>query len=89
MTYNNLEDYNSLLNYTVDDFTPSGNLCDSKDNGEMLHQTPLQELFNLRWYMQHLIDESGYDYYYLYYLDNPLSEHNWMLSRSQGTFNDP
>ena len=25
--YNKLEDLNSLLNFTVDDFTPSGNLC--------------------------------------------------------------
>ena len=49
-----LEDFNSLLNFTVDDFTPSGNLCYYKDNGEMLHNTPLKELFNLRWYIQHL-----------------------------------
>ena len=42
------------------------------------NQTPLQELFNLRWHIQHLIDESqsdddddGFD--------NPLSEDNWML----------
>ena len=68
--FNKLEDFNSLLNYTVDDFTSSGNLCYSKHNGEILRKTPLQELFNLRWYVQHLRDESGYDYDY--YLDNPL-----------------
>ena len=44
--YNKLEDFNSLLNLTVDDFTLSGNLCYSNDNGEILHQTPLQELLN-------------------------------------------
>ena len=38
----------------------------------------MQELFNLRWYIQHLIDESGYEYYDDY-LDNHLGEDNWML----------
>ena len=51
--FNKLENFNSLLNYTIDDFTPSGNLGHFKENGEILHQTPLQELFNLRWYIQH------------------------------------
>ena len=37
-----------------------------------MHQTPLHELFNLRWYIQHLIDESGDE------LENPLHEENWM-----------
>ena len=74
--FNKLEDFHSLLNYTVDDFTPSGNLCYYKDNGEALHQTPLQELFNLRWYSQHLTYESGYDYDDDYF---SLSEENWML----------
>ena len=77
--FNKLEDFNSMLNYTVDDFTPSGNRCYSKDKGEMLHQTPLKELFNLRCHIQHLIDQNGYDYDDYYYLDNPLSEDNWML----------
>ena len=43
---------------------------------------PLQELFNLRWYIQHLIDQSGYDYGY-YYLDNPLNEDNLMLQTNR------
>ena len=46
--FNKLEDFNSLLNYTDDDFTPTGNLCYSNDNGERLHHTPLQEVINLR-----------------------------------------
>ena len=60
--FNKLEDFNSLLNYTDDDFIPSGKLCYSNDNGEKLHHTPLQELYNLRWYIQHLIDENGYEH---------------------------
>ena len=60
------------MNYTIDDFTPSSILCYINENGEILHQTPLHELFNLRWYIQHLIDESGDEF------ENPLSEENWM-----------
>ena len=60
--FNKLEDVNSLLNLTVEDFSSSGNPCYYKDNGEMLPNTPLKELYNLRWYTQNLIDESGYDY---------------------------
>ena len=70
-------------NFNVDDFTLSGNLCYSKDNGERLHHTHLQELFNLRWYIQHLIDERGYDDDDDDYLDNPLSEDNWMLQTNR------
>ena len=55
--FNRLEDFNSLLNYTDDDFTPCGYLCYTNDNGEKLHHIPMQELYNLRWYNQHLIDE--------------------------------
>ena len=62
IVFNKLEDFNSLLNYTDDDFTPTGNLCYSNDNGEILHITPVQEFYNLGWYIQHLIDESGYEY---------------------------
>ena len=69
---NKLKNFNSLLNYTSDDFTPSGNLYDINENGEILHQTLLHELFNLRWYIQHLIDESGDE------IENPLIEENWM-----------
>ena len=44
VTVNKLEIFNSLLNYTIDDSTPSGNLCYINENDEILHQTPLQEL---------------------------------------------
>ena len=45
------EDFNSLLKYTVDDFTPIGNLCYINENGQMLPTTTLQEFYNLRWYI--------------------------------------
>ena len=82
--YNKLEDFNSLLNYTNEDFKPhgGGNLSYYKENGDsvvkMMSTTPLQILENLRWYSQHLIHESGY----LYDADEsnyPLSEDKWML----------
>ena len=41
-------------------------------HGEILHHTPLREVFNLRWYIQHLIDESEDE------TQNPPSEENWM-----------
>ena len=82
--YNKLEDFNSLLNYTEEDFIPHGHgkLSFYKENGDsvvkMMSPTPLQGLINLRWYIQHLIHESGY----LYDDDEssyPLSEDKWML----------
>ena len=89
MQHNKLEDFNSLLNFNVDDFTSSGSLCCYKDNGEsvvkMLPTTPQQELQNLRWYIQHLIDESGYDYDDDDDLYNPPSEDNW-TSQTRGKF---
>ena len=50
----------------------------------MMSSTPLQMLENLRWYIQHLIHESGY----LYDDDEsnyPLSEDRWML-QTHGKF---
>ena len=52
-------------------------LSENKDTTSKI-VSPLQELINLRWYIQHLILESGY----LYDDDEsnyPLSEDNWML----------
>ena len=88
--YNKLEDFNSSLNYTDDDFIPHGRskLSYYKENCDsvvkMMSPTPLQELINLRWYIQHLIHESGYLYddgesnYH-------LSEDKWML-QTHGKF---
>ena len=70
--FNKLEDFNSILNYTIDDFTPSGNLSYINQHGDILHHTALREVFNLRCYIQHLMDENEDQH------ENPLSEENWM-----------
>ena len=72
MIFSKLENFNSILNYTIDDFTPSGNLSYMNQHGDILHHTPLREVFNLRCYIQHLMDESEDE------TQNPLSEENWM-----------
>ena len=46
--------------------------------------TPLQELQNIRKYIQNLMDESDYDPEDPDF-DHPLSEHNW-LSQTRGKF---
>ena len=88
--YNKLEDFNSLLKYTDEDLIPHGvgKLSFYKENGDsvvkLMSPTPLQELINLRWYIQHLIHESGY----LYDDDEsnyPLSEDKCML-QTHGKF---
>ena len=70
--FNKLENFNSILNYTIDDFTPSGNLSYMNQHGDILHHKPLREVFNLRCYIQHLMDQSEDE------TQNPLSEENWM-----------
>ena len=77
-----MEDFNSLLKYTDDDFTPTGNLCYTNDNGQMLPTRTLQEFYNLRWYIQHLIDENEYQYDGDEWT-NPLSESNWIYRTSK------
>ena len=88
--YNKLEDFNSLLSYTDEDLIPHGvgNLSSTKENDgsvvKLMSPTPLQELINLRWYIQHLIHESGY----LYDDDEsnyPLIDDKWML-QTHGKF---
>ena len=70
--FHKLENSNSILNYTIDDFTPSGNLSYLNKHGEIVHQTPLKEVFNLRGIIQHLMDENEDE------AQNPLSHENWM-----------
>ena len=41
-------------------------------HGETFHHTPLREVFNLRCYIQHLMDQSEDE------TQNPLSDENWM-----------
>ena len=73
---NKLEDFNSLLIHTDDDFTPSGIY--------VIPMTMVERciiylcIYNLRWYIQHLIDENAYQYDDDEWT-NPLSESNWIL----------
>ena len=76
--FNKLDNFNSLLNHTEDDFTPSGNQCYTNDNGGKLHHILVQELYNLRWYIQHLIDKNAYQYDDDEWT-NPLSKSNWIF----------
>ena len=70
--FNMLENFNSILNYPIDDFTPSGNLCYMNEHGDIFALYTNEKIFNLRWYIQHLMDESEDE------AQNPLSEENWM-----------
>ena len=45
VVFNKLEDFNSLLKYTDDDFTPTGNLCYFNENGEKLHKRTYEAVF--------------------------------------------
>ena len=61
-----LENSNPLLSYTADKFTPSGSLCYFKEKVDseallMMPATPMEELYNLRRYIQHLLLESECD----------------------------
>ena len=76
VVFNKLEDFNSLLKYTNDDFTPTGKLCYINENGEKLYRKLMKEFFNLRWYIQHLVDEYEYQYGDNEWT-NPLHESNW------------
>ena len=66
--FNKLGNFNSISNYMIEDLTPSGNLSYINEHGEILHQTPLKEVFSLRWYIQHVMDENEDE------AENPLSE---------------
>ena len=50
VVFNKLEDFNSLLKYTDDDFTPTGKFCYINENGEKLYRKLMKEFYNLRWY---------------------------------------
>ena len=76
VVFNKLEDFNSLLEYTDDDFTSTGKFCYINENGEKLYRKLMKEFFNLRWYIQHLVDEYEYQYGDNEWT-NPLHESNW------------
>ena len=82
-----LEDFNSLLSFTADDFTPSGSLSYFKEKADseavtMMPNTLLKELNNLRRYNQFLILQCEYDYDDF---DNPLDEDHWLF-QTRGKF---
>ena len=76
VVFNKLEDFNSLLKYTDDDFTPTGKLCYINENDEKFHRKLMKEFYNLRWNIQHLVDEYEYQYGDNEWT-NPLHESNW------------
>ena len=82
VVFNKLEDFNSLLNYTDEDFTPTGNLCCINKNGEKFHRKLMKEFYNLRWYIQHVGDENEYQYDDDEWT-NPLSESNWVYKTNK------
>ena len=77
---NDMADFTAKLTYTADKFTPTGSLCYYKEkvDSETPTMTPtklLQELFNLRRFITHVMDESDYDPGDPD-LNHSLSEHN-------------
>ena len=76
VVFNKLEDFNSLLEYTDDDFTPTGKLCYINENGEKLYRKLMKEFYNLRWCIQHLVDLHEYQYGDNQWT-NPLHESSW------------
>ena len=76
VVFNKLEDFNSLLEYTDDDLTPTGKLCCINENGEKLYRKLMKEFYNLRWYIQHLVDLHEYQHGDNEWT-NPLHESNW------------
>ena len=82
VVFNKLEDFNSLLKYTDDDFISTGKLCYINENGEKLYRKLMKEFFNLRWYIQHLIDENEYQYDDNEWT-NHLSESKWIYQTNR------
>ena len=76
VVFNKLEDFNSLLKYIDDDFTSTGKFCYINENAEKLHRKHMKDFYNLRWYIQHLVDENEYQYGDDEWI-NPLSESKW------------
>ena len=65
-----------MLEYTDDDFTSTGKFCYINENGEKLTRKLMKEFYNLRWYIQHLVDLHEYQYGDNEWT-NPLHESNW------------
>ena len=78
-----------LLIYDLNDFTPTGTLCNYKETAEaeetkIMPSTPLKKLYHLYRYIQHHILESESDYDDEEF-DNPLDEGNWLCKQEENT----
>ena len=79
--HNKLADMTDPQIYDLDDFTPTGALCNYKETAQaeetkIMPNTPLKELYNVYRYIQHLISKFDYDDEEF---DNPLDGNNWLL----------
>ena len=64
------------MKYSDDDFTRTGKFCLINETGEKLYKKLMKQFYNLRWYIQHLVDEYEYQYGDNEWT-NPLHESNW------------
>ena len=71
-----------IVEYTDDDFTPTGNLCYINENGQKPHRELTKEFHNLISFIQHLIDKNEYQYDDDEWT-NPLSESNWIYQTNK------
>ena len=69
------------MNYTIDDFTQSGNLCYINVHGDILPYTPMKKIFNLKWYIQYLIDESEDEDQYTLSEENRMKQNNYKFMK--------
>ena len=79
--FNKLENFNSILSYPIDDIAPSGNVCYMNEHGDILPYTPMIQIFNLRWYIQHLMDESEEENQNLLIHENWMKQTNWIFMK--------
>ena len=89
--FNKLVHFNSILNNTIDGFTQSGNLSNIDEHGGILPQTPLKEVFNQRWYIQHFMDENEDENKNPLYEEIGMKQIDWKfikLCHSSQTFYD-
>ena len=86
VVFNKLEDFNSLLEYTDDIFTPTGKFCYINENVEKWYRKLMKEFYNLRLYIRHLVDVHECQYGANKWT-NPLDESNWTYRRNKQFMN--
>ena len=65
-----------VWDHTIIKISIFGKLCYINENSEKLYRKLIKEFFNLRWYLQHLVDLHEYQYGDNQWT-NPLHESNW------------